>query len=230
MPIVENFVFLQLKIQFMPRKKHKKQNEVRTLPNVFSDFENDSTREKFNHWVDKNVFTLELGCGNGEYSIALANSYPHRKFVGVDRAGARIWNAAKTALNNEVSNVVFFLTYVEKLNNLLSDGIVDEIWIPFPNPLPHRRLMKKIIINPHYLEVYNKILIKGGKIHLKTDDQFLFDYANEIVIKSKLSVHHSVDNLYLTNGLPDEAYISTRFEKQHIDAGKTIKYLSFSFE
>jgi len=214
----------------MPRKKHRKQSEVRTLPNVICNFDETSTRQYFDEWRDKKPFTLELGCGNGEYSIALAQLYPDRKFVGLDRAGARIWNAAKRAIEFEVKNVMFFLTYVEKLNTLITESTVEEIWIPFPNPLPHRRLMKKIIINPHYLEIYKKLLINEGIIHLKTDDQFLYDYAKEILKRNDIKLIHSVEDVYSTNDLSQETYISTRFEKQHLDAGKTIKYISFCFK
>lgn len=214
----------------MPRKKHRKQSEVRTLPNVICNFDDILARQKFDEWRENLPFTLELGCGNGEYSIALARLYPHRKFIGLDRAGARIWNAAKEAAELEVNNVMFFLTYVEKLNAFFIESTIEEIWIPFPNPLPHRRLMKKIIINPHYLEIYKKLLIKEGKIHLKTDDQFLYDYAKEILKRDNIDLIHSVDDVYSTNDLPLETYISTRFEKQHLEAGKKIKYISFSFK
>ena len=40
---------------------------------------------------------LELGCGKGEYTIALARRHPEMNFIGVDIKGARLWNGAKEA-------------------------------------------------------------------------------------------------------------------------------------
>ena len=33
---------------------------------------------------NNNPITLELGCGKGEYTIALAKQHPNRNFIGVD--------------------------------------------------------------------------------------------------------------------------------------------------
>ena len=39
---------------------------------------------------------LELGCGKGEYTVALAERDPQRNFIGIDIKGARMWRGAKT--------------------------------------------------------------------------------------------------------------------------------------
>ena len=48
---------------------------------------------------DARPITLELGCGKGEYTLALAGRYPERNFIGVDIKGARLWRGAKTSLS-----------------------------------------------------------------------------------------------------------------------------------
>ena len=40
---------------------------------------------------------LELGCGKGEYTVALSERDPSRNYIGVDIKGARMWRGAKTA-------------------------------------------------------------------------------------------------------------------------------------
>ena len=40
---------------------------------------------------------LELGCGKGEYTVALAEREPSRNYIGIDIKGARMWRGAKTA-------------------------------------------------------------------------------------------------------------------------------------
>ena len=42
-----------------------------------------------------NPIVLELGCGKGEYTIALAARNPDSNYIGVDIKGARLWKGAK---------------------------------------------------------------------------------------------------------------------------------------
>ena len=50
---------------------------------------------------------LELGCGKGDYTIALAQRHPEMNFIGVDIKGARLWKGAKFATENALPNVAF---------------------------------------------------------------------------------------------------------------------------
>lgn len=44
---------------------------------------------------NSNPIVLELGCGKGEYTIALAEKNPTKNFIGIDIKGARIVETAK---------------------------------------------------------------------------------------------------------------------------------------
>ena len=81
----------------MARKKLIRLKEVYKLPNVFSS-DNENVEELLNHYFgDRKSFTLEIGCGHGDYTIELAKMYPERNFIGVDYKGARIYAAAENA-------------------------------------------------------------------------------------------------------------------------------------
>ena len=41
-----------------------------------------------------NPIVLELGCGKGEYTVAMAQKFPDKNFIGIDIKGARIWYGA----------------------------------------------------------------------------------------------------------------------------------------
>ena len=68
---------------------------------------------------DKEVFhngnpiVLELGCGKGEYTIALAERFPEKNFIGVDIKGARLWKGAKYAHEHNMPNVAFLRTRID---------------------------------------------------------------------------------------------------------------------
>ena len=54
-----------------------------------------------------NPIVLELGCGKGEYTLALARRHPEVNFIGIDVKGARLWRGAKSALEEGLGNVHF---------------------------------------------------------------------------------------------------------------------------
>ena len=49
---------------------------------------------------------LELGCGKGEYTVALARKYPEQNFIGIDIKGARLWRGSKTVSVETIRNEI----------------------------------------------------------------------------------------------------------------------------
>ncbi len=64
----------------MARTKFKRLAKVKELPNVFSLQNPDVTDSLKNYFRFKNIFTIEIGCGHGDYTIELAQKYPRKKF------------------------------------------------------------------------------------------------------------------------------------------------------
>lgn len=211
------------------RRKGIKQLEVRTFPNVFTGRELQLQQKIFRYFGNTNPVTLELGCGNGEYSIALAEKYPGRNFVGVDIKGSRIWTGAKLALEKHITNAAFIISYIDRLKLNFTEPFVEEIWIPFPNPFQKQRSVKQRLVHSRYLEIYRKILLPGAKIHLKTDDETLFDYTLRVIDEKNLVLHSAFDDLHNHPDNEGEEKIITKYENQHLNDGKKIKYISFGF-
>ena len=79
-----------------------------------------------------NPIVLELGCGRGEYTVALAERNPDKNYIGIDIKGARMWRGAKTATERNMANVGFVRTRIEFIQSFFAEGEVAEIWITFP--------------------------------------------------------------------------------------------------
>lgn len=120
---------------------------------------------------------LELGCGRGEYTVALGERFPERNFIGVDVKGARLWRGAKTATENGMKNVAFLRTRIEFIDSCFAPGEVDEIWITFPDPQLNKNRIKKRLTAPQFLAMYARFLREGGMINLKTDSVHLHEYT-----------------------------------------------------
>ncbi|MDE7450585.1 MAG: tRNA (guanosine(46)-N7)-methyltransferase TrmB, partial [Alistipes sp.] len=108
------------------------------------------------HWAhdffgnDRPV-VLELGCGKGEYTVALAQRDPSRNYIGIDIKGARMWRGAKTATERGMTNVAFLRTRIEFIDSLFGEGEVAEIWITFPDPQLKTRRAAKRLTSPDFL-------------------------------------------------------------------------------
>jgi tRNA G46 methylase TrmB len=70
------------------------------------------------HFKNDLPIILELGCGKGEYTLHLANENPKMNFIGIDIKGARFWRGAKTALEQNLTNIAFVRAQIELIDTL----------------------------------------------------------------------------------------------------------------
>ena len=213
----------------MARTKLKKLREVRELPCVFSVDENVEEKLRKYFGNDHSV-SLEIGCGHGDYSFELGSTFPERNFIGIDIKGNRIWTAAKKVLEVELKNVVFIISRAENLISIFRNRKIEEIFIPFPDPHIKRKSESKRLISPHFLKIYKNILKTEGKIHFKTDNDFLFNYfINEVILQNNLNIIDLSNDLYSSDNLEEVKQVKTFYEKSYLEEGRKIKYASFNF-
>ena len=171
---------------------------------------------------------LELGCGKGEYTIALAQRDPDRNYIGIDIKGARMWRGAKTATEQKMQNVAFVRTRIEFINSFFGEGEISEIWITFPDPQLKTRRAKKRLTAPLFLERYAQMLSEDGVINLKTDSQHLFAYTSAVIDHFSLPCEVANDDIY-GSGYADEVLsVKTAYEQMFLERGLPITYTRFS--
>src|SRR5574344_1755765 len=83
---------------------------------------------------NNNPITLELGCGQGEYTIALAEKYPQRNFIGIDIKGARLWKGGKHVETNKLPDVIFIRTRVESIGWICATEEIAATWLTVADP------------------------------------------------------------------------------------------------
>lgn len=177
---------------------------------------------------NSNPIVLELGCGKGEYTLALAERYPEKNFIGIDIKGARLWRGAKTALENKLPNVRFLRMNIELIDAVFDESEVSEIWITFPDPQIKYKRTKHRLTNIHFLDRYKKILDGDGLVHLKTDSEFLHGYTLGLLQGLDKEIVYSNNDVYRQSGSPAVVTeVQTFYESQYLEMGKPITYLSF---
>lgn len=211
----------------MGKKKLIRWAELLTFPHVFQFPENMQGTWNKEVFKNDNPIVLELACGKGEYTVNLAKSYPDKNFIGVDIKGHRMWVGAKQSLTENIPNTAFLRTEIEKIDTYFTPDEISEIWITFPDPQLRDGKAKKRLTSPRFLELYKKILQKGGTIHLKTDNTVLYEYTLEILAEQCLPVIKQTANLYEAPFLDEHLSIKTTYEKIFTEKGEMIKYIQF---
>ena len=191
---------------------------------------------------------LELGCGKGDYTIALALRHPEINYIGVDIKGARLWKGAKFATEQALPNVAFLRTRIEFIEAFFGPGEVSEIWLTFSDP-QLRGSENSRLSSPLFLERYRRFLRPGGVVHLKTDSRYLYEYTSAVCKVNELSVLATGTDIYGEGILfpaaadtpggassgdllcADEVtQVQTFYEKMFLQMGLPITYLAFCID
>ncbi|MDO5606899.1 MAG: tRNA (guanosine(46)-N7)-methyltransferase TrmB [Capnocytophaga sp.] len=218
------------------KNKLKRFKENETFTNVLQPERNTLTANLFEYkgrwnelfFKNENPIVLELGCGKGEYSVALAKKNPQKNFIGIDIKGARFWRGAKTALEENIPNVAFLRTQIELITDCFAQGEVSEIWITFPDPQIKYKRTKHRLTNADFLAKYKHVLTENGFIHLKTDSEFMHGYTLGLLHGAGHEVLYANHHIYNSDGVPEDATsIQTFYEQQYLSQNKPITYIRF---
>lgn len=221
------------------KNKLKRFRENETFSNVIQPTREEVTSGQFalkgkwnsDFFKNENPLVLELGCGKGEYSVALAQQSPDKNFIGIDIKGARFWRGAKTAEEAGMKNVAFVRSQIELIDGLFEANEVSEIWITFPDPQIKYKRTKHRMTTAGFLELYKKILKPGGLMHLKTDSEFMHGYTLGLLHGLGHEVLYANHNIYTNEGAPAEVTgIQTHYEQLYLEVNKPITYIRFKIK
>jgi tRNA (guanine-N7-)-methyltransferase len=184
------------------------------------------------HWNSEvfhndNPIVLELGCGKGEYTIALSQRNPQVNYIGVDIKGARLWKGAKFATENALPNVAFLRTRIDFIKSIFAPGEVSEIWITFADPQP--KSPNRRLTSPVFLDRYRAFLKPGGIVNLKTDSQLLHEYTLEVAKEQGLEIIETNNDIYGSGHVTEDDILNvkTYYEQKFLAEGLPITYLAF---
>lgn len=125
----------------------------------------------------KGLLHLEIGCGKGGYSAALAKMHPNETFVAVERNETAAGLAARKFDESQCDNLSLIHGDGALLEEWFHPGEIDILHLNFSDPWPKKRNAKRRLTAPSFLKQYDKILSKDGQIVMKTDNPSLFEYS-----------------------------------------------------
>jgi len=223
------------------KKKLEHFAEMKTFPHAFEPELDEVFRTDYKmkgNWrkeffKNDKPLVVEFGCGKGEYSVGMGRKFPNKNFIGVDIKGARMWRGAKTAEEENLTNIAFLRTRIEFIEGCFAENEVDEIWITFPDPQMKDRREKKRLTGPLFIERYKQFLKPDGIIHLKTDSDFFYKFSVEECKINGYEVLFKTDNLYkegiqnFDTDFQEILNIKTHYEQIFTEKGHNIHYLRF---
>ncbi len=123
--------------------------------------------------------SLDLGSGQGEYLLEMAQKYPDRNFLGLEirQPLVEYGNSIRSALG--LTNVYFlFCNINQTLPGLLPQGKVKEVTIQFPDPWFKRRQQKRRLVNAELVNTLAQLLVPQGQVLVQSD---VLDTAKSIL-------------------------------------------------
>ncbi len=120
---------------------------------------------------------LEIGCGKGSFTCALASAEPGKDLIAIEKVPDAMILAMERAKSAGLENVCFLDYDAARLREIFSPGELDRIYINFCDPWPKSRDAKFRLTAPSFLRIYADLLPHGGEIRFKTDNDALFDWS-----------------------------------------------------
>ena len=122
---------------------------------------------------------LEIGCGMGETTVAIAAAHPQQDYIGIEVHTPGVGSLLKQIDELNLSNVrVIQHDAVAVLEMMMPPSSLDGMHIFFPDPWPKKRQQKRRLIQPAFVALAASRLKSGAYLHAATDWQ---EYAEQIL-------------------------------------------------
>ena len=116
---------------------------------------------------------LDLGCGDGSFLIRMAEQFPERNFLGVERLLGRVRKVSRKAIRAGLENVrVLRADSNYSANWLLPTGFASRIHFLCPDPWPKKKhAARRQMCQMSFLKALHGLLEEGGEVHGRNQRQ-----------------------------------------------------------
>ena len=168
---------------------------------------------------NNNPIYIEVGTGKGGFITGMAQAHPDINFIGIELQDSVIISALERIIETPLPNIKLLNQNAENLTAFFNTEEIDRVYLNFSDPWPKNRHEKRRLTYKHYLNIYEDILVKGGEIHFKTDNQGLFEYS--LISFSEYGLLLKFVSLDLHNS-DFEGNIMTEYEEKFASKGNRI--------
>jgi len=181
-----------------------------------------STLEMFGRAGDLYV---EIGFGNGQVLLDLAERYPENNYIGIEVYNAGIASLMLGIERLGLENVrVFCVDAVDVFRCTIDEKSVSGVMLYFPDPWPKTRHHKRRLVQQPFIDLVVSRLTEGGFWHMATDWQNYAEHMMREMSARQDFVSANGEGLYYAGNTTRPL---TRFEQKGFDQGHVTRELLF---
>lgn len=163
---------------------------------------------------------LEIGFGDGRYTVRRAIDEPDARFVGIEVSGVSVRRALSKLRNEGLDNVRLVKAGAQMaVRQLFAPASLDTVTVNFPDPWPKGRHAENRLLRVPFLTLLAERLVARGEVRLATDHPDYLAFSREEAHRSGLFDLHVRE--------PPEAVFETKYALKWRDQGKPLHYLVF---
>ncbi len=127
---------------------------------------------------------VDLGCGDGSFLMDMAQQFPDRDFIGVERLLGRVRKVCKKITRRRLENArVLRLDNRYVVEWLLPEASVARLHLLCPDPWPKVRHHRRRLVQVDFLLAVKQVLVPDGEFLFMTDHEDYFRWAEEKVVE-----------------------------------------------
>ena len=165
---------------------------------------------------------LEVGFGDGRYTVRRALAAPEEAFVGLEISGASLLRGLKNIQRHRVANVRLLKANANfAVQHLFAPHSLTSITVNFPDPWPKEKHEENRLLRVPFFELAASRLISGGEIRLATDHPAYLAFAQAEARQTGFFDLRAAE--------PPQAVFETKYALKWKAQGKPLYYQIFSF-
>lgn len=164
-------------------------------------------------------FEIEIGSGKGTFLLQESQQRTGPNYLGFEWAAEFYRYAADRLRRNHIPNVkMVHGDATQFLKYWCEENVANVIHLYFSDPWPKTRHHKRRVIQKSTLEVFHRVLQKGGVVHVVTDHDDLWKWCEEHFVRHT-SLFRQID-FNQADSADDGELVGTNFERKYQREGR----------
>lgn len=136
---------------------------------------------------------LEVGIGKGDFIVGMAQKFPGH-YLGLEKEVSIAGMAARKVVESGLDNVIIRCGDFDFVYEEIKDVRFDGVYLNFSDPWPKKKHAKRRLTFAPRLEKFFALIKEGGFLKIKTDNDILYEFTKEELVKTKFKVVKIMDD------------------------------------